>query len=255
MKRIYKTLPPKIIIFSGAGLSAESGISTFRDTNGLWENRSIDEICNEATWKHNYVKVHSFYNQRRTQLATVEPNEAHKTIKRLWDRFGDDLIILTQNVDDMLERTGIPSESITHLHGELTVMHCTACGHKWEIGYNNFNTFSDRCPECDSKKGVKPFIVFFGGRAPKYMDLHNAMKHLYTNGSYLVVIGTQGGIVQIDEMTKYFDKSKKILNNLESSEFINEDNFSEVFLESATTALPKIEEFLIKNFRNSGKFN
>lgn len=251
MKRIYKTLPPKIIIFSGAGLSAESGISTFRDTNGLWENHSIDEICNEATWKHNFENVHNFYNQRRTQLATVEPNEAHKTIKRLWDRFGDDLIILTQNVDDLHERAGIPSDKIVHLHGELTKMHCTACGHKWEIGYKEFNTFSDRCPDCNSKKGVKPMIVFFGGQAPKYMDMYNLMNHLYSDGSYLVVIGTQGGIVQIDEMTKHFDKSKKILNNLESSEYIDEDNFSEVFLEPATTALPKIEEFLIKNFKNS----
>ena len=76
---------PKIIIFSGAGLSAESGISTFRDSNGLWETHKIEEICNEHTWKANFSKVHSFYNQRRIQLASVLPNEAHKTIKRLYD--------------------------------------------------------------------------------------------------------------------------------------------------------------------------
>ena len=78
----------KIIIFSGAGLSAESGISTFRDTNGLWENHKIDEICDEYTWRKNFNKVHQFYNDRRTQLKFVDPNEAHKTIKRLYDRFG-----------------------------------------------------------------------------------------------------------------------------------------------------------------------
>lgn len=79
-------ITPKIIVFSGAGLSAESGISTFRDSNGLWENYKIDEICNEYTWKQNFEKVHNFYNERRTQLANVQPNEAHKTIKRMWDK-------------------------------------------------------------------------------------------------------------------------------------------------------------------------
>lgn len=249
MKRIYKSSPPKIIIFSGAGLSAESGISTFRDSNGLWENHKIEEICYEATWKKNFSLVHDFYNQRRTQLVTVEPNEAHRTIKRLYDRFGDDLIIATQNVDDLLERSGIPADSIIHLHGELTKMHCTACGHKWEVGYNEFNHLTDKCPDCDSRKGVKPFIVFFGGSAPKYVDLYNSLNHLYSDGSYLVVIGTMGNIIPVDDMTIQFDKSKKILNNLESSEYIDENNFGNVFLEPATTALPKIEQFLIENWK------
>ena len=79
----------KIIIFSGAGLSAESGISTFRDANGLWENHKIEDVCDENTWRDNFDLVHNFYNERRKQLQEVEPNEAHKTIKRLYDRFGD----------------------------------------------------------------------------------------------------------------------------------------------------------------------
>ena len=75
----------KIIIFSGAGLSAESGISTFRDSNGLWENYNIEDVCNENTWRDNFDLVHKFYNERRAQLKDVEPNEAHRTIKRLYD--------------------------------------------------------------------------------------------------------------------------------------------------------------------------
>ena len=212
MKRIYKDLPPKIIIFSGAGLSAESGISTFRDSNGLWENHKIEEICNESTWKKNFEKVHDFYNQRRTQLANVQPNEAHKTIKRLYDKFGDDLIIATQNVDDLLERAGIPADKIIHLHGELTKMHCTACGHKWEIGYAKFNHLTDRCPDCDSRKGVKPFIVFFGGSAPMYTHLYRALEYLEHPDSKLIVIGTNANVVPIDEFTSHIHKSKKILN-------------------------------------------
>ena len=235
---------PKIIIFSGAGLSAESGISTFRDSNGLWENHKIEEICNEATWKSNFSKVHNFYNQRRTQLASVQPNEAHKTIKRMWDKFGDDLIVCTQNVDDMLERSGIPRENILHLHGFLTEMQCTACGHNWDIGYSEFNIETDRCPRCGSLKGVKPSIVFFGGNAPKYMNMYNNLNFLYADNSRLIVIGTNGNVVQIDELTKHIHPKKKILNNLEKSEFIDDRNFGQVFYEPATTALLKIEEIL-----------
>lgn len=248
MRNLYKNVEPKIIIFSGAGLSAESGISTFRDNNGLWENHEIEKVCNESTWKHNFELVHEFYNERRTQLKSVRPNEAHKTIKRMYDKFGDGLIIATQNVDDLLERTGIPSKDIIHLHGELTKMHCTACGNVWHIGYNEWNCEEDRCPKCNSRKGVKPFIVFFGGRAPKYMDMYNSMNHLYADDSKLVVIGTLGNVIPIDSFTSHIHKSKKILNNLKQSDYINAENFGKVFYEPATTALPKIEE-LLKDWR------
>lgn len=239
---------PKIIIFSGAGLSAESGISTFRDSNGLWDNHKIEEICNESTWKQNFSDVHNFYNQRRVQLASVEPNEAHKTIKRLHDKFGEDLFIITQNVDDMLERAGIPRENILHLHGFLTEMHCTACGNIWGIGYSEFNPETDRCPRCASSKGVKPNIVFFGGQAPMYTYLYRALDYLEHPDSKLVIIGTMGNVLPVDSFTQHIHPSKKILNNLEKSEYIDERNFENVFYEPATTALPKIEE-LLKDWR------
>lgn len=235
---------PKIVIFSGAGLSAESGISTFRDSNGLWENHKIEEICNEHTWKQNFSAVHNFYNGRRVQLASVEPNEAHKTIKRLHDKFGEDLIIITQNVDDMLERAGIPRENILHLHGFLTEMECTACGNIWDIGYDEFNIETDRCPKCSSLKGVKPHIVFFNGSAPMYTYLYRTLEYLEHPLSKLIVIGTNGNVVPVDGFTEHIHKSKKILNNLEKSDWINGDNFGQVFYEPATSALPKIEELL-----------
>ena len=235
---------PKIIIFSGAGLSAESGISTFRDSNGLWENHKIEEICNESTWKQNFSKIHDFYNQRRVQLANVEPNEAHKTIKRIWDKFGEDILIITQNVDPLLERAGIPEENILHLHGFLTEMHCTACGTIWDIGTTEFNTETDRCRTCESLRGVKPNIVFFGGSAPMYTYLYRALEYLEHPDSRLVVIGTMGNVVAVDEFTKHIHPKKKILNNLEKSEFIDDSNFGHFFYEPASTALPKIEEIL-----------
>lgn len=239
-----KNPEPKIIIFSGAGLSAESGISTFRDSNGLWENFKIEEICNDFTWKQNFAKVHEFYNQRRKQLADVEPNEAHKTIKRLYDKFGDDLIVITQNVDDMLERAGIPEDKILHVHGFLPDMECTACGHNWTIGYSEFNIETDRCPKCKSLKGVKPYIVFFNGSAPMYSYLYRALDYLEHPESKLIIIGTLGNVVSIDDFTKRIHKSKKVLNNLEKSEFIDDERFEHVFYEPASTALPKIEKLL-----------
>lgn len=237
-------ITPKIIVFSGAGLSAESGISTFRDSNGLWENYKIDEICNEYTWKQNFEKVHNFYNERRTQLANVQPNEAHKTIKRMHDKFGDDLIIITQNIDNMLERAGIPREKIIHLHGFLTEMECTACGHNWDIGYSEFDTETDRCPKCNSLKGVKPNIVFFNSKAPMYTHFYRALEYLEHSDSKLIVIGTNANVVPIDEFTKHINPKKKILNNLNESDFIDEDNFGCVLYEPATMAVPKIEEIL-----------
>lgn len=239
---------PKIIIFSGAGLSAESGISTFRDLNGLWDNHKIEEICNEATWKQNFSAVHDFYNQRRVQLASVEPNEAHKTIKGLHDKFGEDLFIITQNVDPLLERAGIPRENILHLHGFLTEMQCTACGNIWDIEYSEFNTETDRCPKCNSLNGVKPNIVFFGGSAPMYTYLYRALDYLEHPLSKLVIIGTLGNVLPVDSFTQHIHKSKKILNNLEKSEYIDDSNFEHVFYEPATIALPKIEE-LLKDWR------
>lgn len=240
----------KIIVFSGAGLSAESGISTFRDSNGLWENYKIEDVCNEYTWKKNFDLVHSFYNQRRKQLKDAEPNEAHKTIKRLYDRFGDDLIIITQNVDNMLEKAGIPENKIIHLHGRLEYVQCQCCEHKWKIYYNEFKPNIDSCPECNSFN-VKPFIVFFNGQAPEYLKLYNTLDFFRKNSGYFVVVGTMGNVVSIDDLLRGIPKESKILNNLESSKYINAQKYGQVFYESATTALPKIEQFLIENFKRN----
>ena len=123
-------------------------------------------------------------------------------------------------------------------------MQCTACGEEFNISYSEFNAETGRCPKCNSNKGVKPNIVFFNGQARMYTYLYRALDYLEHPNSLLVVIGTMGNVVRIDDLTKRIHKDKKILNNLEKSEFINENNFGKVFYETATTALPKIEEIL-----------
>jgi len=229
----------KIIIFSGAGISAESGIKTFRGADGLWENHKIEDICNQLTWEKNYDKVHKFYNQRRTQLATVKPNYAHEVVALIQEKYQENCIIVTQNVDDLFERAGC--KNVIHVHGELTKMECMGCGEIFEIGYKEFNS-SDTCPLCHASE-IKPYIVFFGGQAPKYMDMYEAFEYLQNEESIAVVIGTLGNVVQINANLEIMD-CKKILNNLEESPYIDDSQFDKVYYEEATSAIQKIQSDL-----------
>jgi len=226
----------KIVIFSGAGISAESGIKTFRDADGLWENHKIEDICNQYTWEKNYERVHQFYNQRRFQLAEVKPNLAHEIVASIQKKYQDDCIIVTQNVDDMFERAGC--KDVIHVHGELTKMECMACGEVYDIGYKEY-VQEQECPACKNTH-IKPYIVFFGGQAPKYMDMYEAFEHLQNEDSIAVVIGTLGNVVQINANLEIMD-CKKILNNLEESPYIDDTQFDKVYYENATSACEKIE--------------
>lgn len=152
----------KIAIFSGAGLDKESGITTFRDTNdGTWNNYNIDEVCTPAGWKKNREKVLDFYNERRSQLKDVEPNDAHKQLVQLEENFN--VIHITQNVSDLLERAG--ATNVIHLHGELTKARGPLYNHKTssldnivDIGYNDIK-IGDKCEITGSQ--LRPHIVWF----------------------------------------------------------------------------------------------
>jgi len=229
----------KIIIFSGAGISAESGIKTFRDADGLWENHRIEDVCNQHTWLQNYDLVHKFYNQRRIQLADVEPNYAHEVVANIQKAYPNECIIITQNVDDLFERAGC--KNVIHVHGELTKMECSSCSHIFDIGYKAF-TDQGSCPQCSSSH-IKPFIVFFGGQAPKYMDMYDAFRHLQNEDSIVVVIGTLGNVVQINANLEIVE-CHKILNNLEESPYIDATQFEQVYYEEATSAAPKIQHYI-----------
>ena len=225
----------KIVIFSGAGISAESGIRTFRGENGLWENHKIDEICNQYTWEDNYDLVHQFYNQRRLQLAEVKPNYAHEAVTELKEKYKNDCIVITQNVDDMFERSGC--KDVIHVHGELTKMECMTCENVFDIGYKEFKN-GDTCPKC-SNSIIKPYIVFFGGQAPYYSNMYDAFQHLQNENSIAVVIGTLGNVIQINANLELVD-CHKILNNLEESPYIDASQFDKVYYENATSAADKI---------------
>lgn len=169
----------KLVILTGAGISAESGISTFRDSNGLWENHKVEDVASPKGWVANPELVLEFYNQRRRQLATVEPNEAHKQLVKLEDKY--DVYIITQNVDDLHERAG--SSKILHLHGMLTS--AKSSGNEKtikDIGYSDIK-IGDLCEEGFQ---MRPNIVWFGEGVPNI----NTAEGLAYDADIFVIIGT-----------------------------------------------------------------
>jgi NAD-dependent deacetylase len=171
----------KIVVFSGAGMSAESGIQTFRDSNGLWEKYRIEDVATPDAWIRNPKLVQDFYNQRRKQILESAPNEAHLLIKSLESRY--DVIVITQNIDDLHERAG--STSIIHLHGNIT--QSKSSGPNKESAYYDIDGWelksTDLCPE---GYPLRPHVVWFGEEVPMY----DKAIELIQQADILIVIGT-----------------------------------------------------------------
>lgn len=187
---------PRLFILSGAGLDKESGINTFRDTGGTWDNFNVEEVCNIRTWADNYQKVHEFYNERRMQLGTVEPNEAHYFIAEMQKKYGKDRVFnVTANVSDLLERAGV--EDVLHIHGELTKVvkdYTTAECDSVDVGYTAYDYEQDRIDSRSFELNAKPDVVFFGEMAPRYADMTTLLRAVNPQDT-VVVVGTQLSVV------------------------------------------------------------
>ncbi len=240
MKPASKEPSPQLIIFSGAGLSAESGLSTFRGASGLWENVPLDVVCNFNTWEKNFDAVHAFYNARRTAAIGVKPNLAHETIAGWQKRWPGRVRVLTQNVDPLLEQAGC--KNVTHLHGDVLSMHCVACDLKWKIETAVYD--QSGCPTCHQKKTVKPAVVFFNQAAPEYDTLHSVVRSLREMDT-AVIVGTSGTVLPADQLFGY-SRAYSILANLEAGQNMNEAVFSERRYGPATQTLPALIELLEK---------
>ncbi len=223
----------KIIFFSGAGLSAESGLSTFRDSDGLWANYDINEVCNYDNWEQNFDLVHEFYSKRRQELATVKPNNAHIKIAQMQQKYGEAVQIITQNVDNLLEQAGCTD--VIHVHGELTKLRCLYCNHVWDVDYKPYG--GESCPKCKHTL-IKPFVVFFYEPAPLYRSMFGLFQTLDSD-DIIVSIGTSGNVISFDMLLRGV-KGYKILNNLEPSLAIDEALFDEIIYEKATSGIEKI---------------
>lgn len=168
----------KIVALTGAGISAESGIKTFRDSGGLWEENKIEDVASPEGWKRNPQLVLNFYNERRRQLLDCEPNRAHLALAELESKH--DVTIITQNVDDLHERGG--STNIIHLHGELlkarsSVDECLVYEWRGDITEND---------KCEKGSQLRPHIVWFGEAVP---EIEKAVP-IVSNADVLIVIGT-----------------------------------------------------------------
>jgi NAD-dependent deacetylase len=172
-------MKPKLVVFSGAGISAESGIKTFRDSNGLWEEYDINDVATPQAWDKNKPLVLEFYNKRRQQILDAKPNEAHKILVELENNF--DVQIITQNIDDLHERAG--SKKVLHLHGEIT---------KSRSSIDPSLVYTIKGPElklgekCAKGSQLRPHIVWFGEMVPMMDQAY----FLAEKADYFVVIGT-----------------------------------------------------------------
>lgn len=175
-----------IVILTGAGISAESGISTFRDPDGIWSKVDYREVATPEGFAANPARVHEFYNWRRKNARTVEPNAAHFALARLEREFAGDFLLVTQNVDSLHKRAG--SQKLIHMHGQHNQALCNACGERsaWEEEMS----LSSRCPACERVGHMRPDVVWFG-EMPYQMERICAA---LANCNLFVSIGTSGNV-------------------------------------------------------------
>ena len=178
---------PNIVILTGAGISAESGLKTFRDNDGLWENHRVEEVATPEAFEQNPSLVYRFYNARRAQLQQddVNPNAAHEALAKLEKAFGSNLMLVTQNVDDLHERGG--SQSVYHMHGTLLSARCAISQQTFD--WSDSFDHTTKCP-CCNRVTLRPDIVWFG-EMPMYMEeIYDAL----SKADVFVAIGTSGNV-------------------------------------------------------------
>jgi NAD-dependent deacetylase len=191
-------MPGSLVILTGAGVSAESGVATFRDADGLWDKYDWRDLATPEAFARDPAKVHEFYNLRRSQLPTVHPNPAHLALADLekrWLAKGGEFLLVTQNVDDLHERAG--SERVLHMHGALKQMCCAHCG---ASGPSLMELSTETlCAACGQEGGMRPDIVWFG-EMPKgmntIMDALEACTHFAAIGTSATVYPA-AGFVQV----------------------------------------------------------
>jgi NAD-dependent deacetylase len=175
----------RIVVLTGAGISAESGVPTFRDADGLWEGHRVEDVATPEGYALDPAVVHAFYDARRAALAGVVPNPAHLALARLEEALGEDLLVVTQNIDDLHERAG--SRRVLHMHGELLSALCVGCGRRsaWTTDLASLPP----CPACGAGE-LRPDVVWFG-EVPYEMD--RIFAALETCDLF-VSIGTSGAV-------------------------------------------------------------
>jgi NAD-dependent deacetylase len=175
-----------IVILTGAGISAESGLATFRGPDGLWEGHRVEDVATPEAFRRDPALVQRFYDLRRARLREVEPNAAHRALARLDSEWPGELLIVTQNVDDLHERAG--ARRLLHMHGELRSAWCLACDAR--SGWDGELSDDPPCPACGATGRLRPDIVWFG-EMPYDMD---RIDRAVREADLFVSIGTSGAV-------------------------------------------------------------
>lgn len=225
-----------IVVLTGAGISAESGLRTFRDAGGLWENQRVEDVATPEGFRRDPVLVQTFYNARRAQLAEVHPNAAHAALARLEAEWPGEVLVVTQNVDDLHDRAG--SRNLIHMHGELLKARCQRCQtvHAWtgDLGPDSL------CPACRAKGLLRPHIVWFG-EMPLEMDrIQMALERC----GLFVAVGTSGNVYPAAGFVEWVPVGVPTLElNLEPSAMCS--RFREHRQGPATQLVPSLVEELL----------
>lgn len=228
-----------IVILTGAGISAESGLGTFRGAGGLWENHRVEDVATPKAFQRDPILVHRFYNARRQNLGNVQPNAAHMALARLESEHPGSVTIVTQNVDDLHEQAG--SRNLLHMHGELLKARCRACSGVFDWpGDMDDDT---PCPDCAARPALRPHIVWFG-EMPFHMEEIDAA---LCEADLFISIGTSGSVYPAAGYVAQISalgRAHSVELNLEPSE--GQNLFAEQHYGPATEVVPSYVEEILK---------
>ena len=231
--------PRSIVVLTGAGISAESGIETFRAAEGLWANHRVDDVATPEGFARNPHLVYEFYNQRRRQLLTPEisPNAAHSALAKFEHEFDGEFLLVTQNVDNLHERAG--SHNLIHMHGELLKMRCLNSKLVFDVS-EDFD-YDTHCRCCRSAGNLRPHVVWFGEMPLQMNRINSALE----NCDMFVAIGTSGNVYPASRFyqTAKIRKASTVELNLERTG----SSFDRHVRGPATECVPQFFESLLRS--------
>lgn len=226
-----------IVILTGAGISAESGIRTFRDQNGLWEEHRIEDVATPEAFHRDPALVQRFYNARRAQLKDpkIQPNAAHLALAEFEKHWEGDFLLVTQNVDNLHRRAG--SQNLLHMHGRLDQVFCQSCEETSE--WLEDLEVNEHCPFCGIRGALRPNIVWFG-EMPHHMDeIYAALE----GADIFISIGTSGNVYPAAGFVQLAWKARKIEMNVKDTEISSA--FEERLVGPASVEVPKLVKLIL----------
>jgi len=236
---MHLTPQDHLFVLTGAGISAESGLATFRGSGGLWNGYAVEDVATPEAWAANPELVWRFYSQRRRDALAAQPNAAHKALAKIEQHLGKNFYLCTQNVDDLHERAG--SQRIHHMHGSLFESRCTRCNEPFAD--QSFYETAATLPTCKTcGQPVRPHIVWFG-EIP--LDMDTIYREL-NQSTILLVVGTSGSVYPAAGLVDIANRENIRTVYIGPEEPLNHNAFDEIILKTATQALPTLAEQILQ---------